>query len=151
MERLIGNIKMKASVSWQGKAQFMGRSGSGHEVLMDGPPDHGGENLGPRPMEMLLLGIGGCASFDVTHILKKSRKTPVSCSVEITAERSESVPAVFTKLHLCFKVSGENLKPALVERAVQLSAEKYCSASIMMQRAGVEVTHEFELLETDLS
>jgi len=139
---------MKASVSWQGKAKFVAESGSGHTVTMDGPPDHGGENQGPRPMEMLLLGLGGCATFDVTSILQKSRQDIVDVVVDIEAERADAVPAVFTKIHLHFKVAGNALKESQVKRAVALSAEKYCSASIMMEAAGVSVTHSHELVDS---
>ena len=137
---------MKAKVYWQGGAAFLAVSGSGHKVLMDGPPDHGGKNLGPRPMEMILLGLGGCSSFDVMSILKKSRQDVTACVCEIEADRADAVPAVFTKIHLSFRVSGNDLKEALVKRAVQLSAEKYCSASIMLESAGVEVTHDYKII-----
>jgi len=139
---------MYATVKWVDGAQFIGESGSGHSVIMDGPPDHGGRNTGVRPMEMLLLGLGGCSSFDVISILKKSRQKVTDCSVVIEAERADAVPAVFTKIHLKFTVSGSELKAAQVERAVALSAEKYCSASIMMEAAGVEVSHSFDIVET---
>ena len=138
---------MKATISWGGNAKFVGKSGSGHEVVMDGPPDLGGQNLGPRPMEMLLLGMGGCASFDVMSILQKSRQQVEACVAELEAERADAVPSVFTKIHLCFVVSGNNLKEALVKRAVALSAEKYCSASIMLEKAGVEITHDYRIVE----
>lgn len=138
---------MKAEVSWAGKAKFVGKSGSGHSVTMDGPPDHGGENQGPRPMEMLLLGLGGCSTFDVMSILQKSRQDISDCRVEIEAERADAVPAVFTKIHLHFIVSGKGVKEAQVKRAVSLSAEKYCSASIMLEQAGVEITHSYSLEE----
>jgi putative redox protein len=138
---------MKAKVSWAGKAKFVGESGSGHSIAMDGPPDHGGENQGPRPMEMLLLGLGGCSSFDVMSILQKSRQEVRDCYVEIEAERADAVPAVFTKIHLHFVVSGKGLKEALVKRAVSLSAEKYCSASIMLEHAGVNISHSYSVDE----
>jgi putative redox protein len=134
---------MKASVQWTGNASFKAESETGHSVQMDGPPDHGGENLGPRPMEMMLMGRGGCASFDVMSMLKKGRQDVVSCVAELEAERADAVPAVFTKIHLKFIVSGRKLKDAQVKRAVSLSAEKYCSASIMMEKAGVEVSHSY--------
>lgn len=134
---------MKASVQWTGNASFKAESETGHSVQMDGPPDHGGENLGPRPMEMMLMGMGGCASFDVMSMLKKGRQDVVSCVAELEAERADAVPAVFTKIHLKFIVSGRKLKDAQVKRAVSLSAEKYCSASIMMEKAGVEVNHSY--------
>ena len=138
---------MKATVDWTGNASFKATSGSGHSVQLDGPPDHGGENLGPRPMEMLLMGVGGCSAFDVMSILKKSRQDVTACHTELEAERADAVPAVFTKIHLHFVVSGHGLKENLVKRAVSLSAEKYCSASIMLGKAGVEITHSYEIRE----
>ncbi|SFR81883.1 putative redox protein [Marinobacter daqiaonensis] len=138
---------MKATINWTGNASFKATSGSGHEIQMDGPPDHGGENLGPRPMEMLLMGLGGCSSFDVMSILKKSRQDVTACHAELEAERADAIPAVFTKIHLHFVVSGNRLKENLVKRAVSLSAEKYCSASIMLEKAGVELTHSYEIRE----
>jgi putative redox protein len=140
---------MKATVKWVDNAMFLGESGSGHAVVMDGPEDHGGRNMGIRPMEMLLLGLGGCTSFDVMSILSKQRLDICDCVAEIEAERADAVPSVFTKIHVHFKVSGRNLKESLVERAVKLSAEKYCSASIMLEQAGVEITHSFAVSETD--
>lgn len=138
---------MKATVKWVDGVMFLGESGSGHSVVMDGPEDHGGRNMGVRPMEMLLLGMGGCASFDVMSMLKKSRQDVTDCRCELDAERADAVPAVFTKIHLHFIVSGKNLKEAHVKRAVELSAEKYCSASIMMEAAGVEVSHSHEIFD----
>lgn len=140
---------MKATVKWQDGVSFEATSGSGHKVLMDGPPDQGGRNLGPRPMEMLIMGLGGCASFDVLTILQKSRQDVVACEAEVAAERADTIPAVFTKIHLRFVVSGRQLKESIVRRAVSLSAEKYCSASIMMEAAGVEMTHSYELVEVN--
>ena len=130
---------MEAKVSWVGEALFLGESGSGHTVVMDGPPEHGGRNLASRPMEMLLIGMGGCATFDVVDILKKSRQDVLGCRAELQAERADEVPAVFTKINIHFVVSGNNLKEKQVARAVSLSAEKYCSASIMLEKAGVEI------------
>ncbi len=138
---------MQATVKWVDGVMFVGESGSGHAVIMDGPPDLGGRNMGIRPMEMLLLGVGGCSSFDVVQILQKGRNDLVGCVAELTAERVDAVPAIFSKIHLHFIVSGRDLKPATVERAVKLSAEKYCSASIMLGNAGVEITHDFEVIE----
>ncbi|MCK9469195.1 MAG: OsmC family protein [Porticoccaceae bacterium] len=138
---------MKARIKWVGDAMFVGESGSGHAVVMDGPPDHGGRNMGVRPMEMLLLGVGGCASFDVVDILKKGRQNVIDCETLIEAERADAVPAVFTRINLHFRVSGQGLKESIVKRAVSMSAEKYCSASIMLGRAGVEMTHSFEIVE----
>jgi len=137
---------MQATVKWVGEAMFLAESGSGHCVLMDGPPDHGGRNLGPRPMEMLLMGMGGCASFDVVSILKKSRQAVTGCVARLEAERADEIPAVFTSIHIHFMVSGKELKDVQVKRAVDLSAEKYCSASIMFSRAGTVVSHSYEIV-----
>ena len=137
---------MKAKISWNGEARFVAEAESHHTVLMDGPPEHGGKNSGPRPMEMMLMAIGGCAAFDVVHILKKGRQSIVSCDAQVEAVRSDEIPAVFTKIHLHFKVSGDNIKENIVRNAVKLSAEKYCSASIMLSKGGVEITHSFELI-----
>ena len=136
---------MKASVNWTGEVSFKAESETGHSVQMDGPPDQGGENRGPRPMEMLLMGLGGCASFDVLSMLKKGRQQVTNCVAELEADRADAVPAVFTRIHLNFVVTGHDLKEAQVKRAVSLSAEKYCSASIMMEKAGVEVTHSYRI------
>lgn len=127
----------------------MAESESGHCVVMDGPPDHGGRNLGPRPMELLLMGMGGCASFDVVSILKKSRQAVTSCVAKLNAERADEIPAVFTSIHLHFVVSGKDLKDSQVKRAVDLSAEKYCSASIMLSRSGAKVSHSYEIVAED--
>ncbi|MDX1823412.1 MAG: OsmC family protein [Thiohalomonadales bacterium] len=140
---------MKAKIKWVEEMTFVGESGSGHSVLMDGPPDLGGRNLGIRPMEMILLGLGGCTSFDVMLILKRARQSVTDCVVELEAERAESNPKVFTRIHVHFIVSGENLKENQVKRAVDLSAEKYCSASIMLAQAGVEITHDYEIHEVN--
>ena len=138
---------MKARIKWVQDVMFLGESGSSHSVVMDGPEDHGGRNMGVRPMEMLLMGLGGCTSFDVMSILKKSRQDVVDCVAELDAERADAVPSVFTKIHVHFKVTGRNLKDAQVKRAVALSAEKYCSASIMLEQGGVEITHDYEIVE----
>lgn len=140
---------MKARIQWIGEAQFVAESGSGHAVLLDGPPEHGGRNLGVRPMEMLLMGLGGCSNFDVVSILKKARQPVESCEAFLEAERAEEEPKVFTRIHLRFVVKGRGLKEAQVKRAVELSAEKYCSASIMLGRAGVDITHDYEIIELD--
>lgn len=137
---------MKARVKWVEDAMFLGESGSGHTVIMDGPPDHGGRNVGIRPMEMLLIGLGGCSSFDVMSILKKSRQQVTHCVAEIEAERADAIPAVFTKIHLHFVVTGKDLNESQVKRAIDLSAEKYCSASIMLGKAGVDITHDYEIV-----
>ncbi len=128
---------------------FLGESGSGHSVVMDGPEDHGGRNMGIRPMEMLLVGMGGCASFDVMSMLKKSRQDVRDCRCELQAERADAVPAVFEKITMNFIVSGKGLKEAHIKRAVELSAEKYCSASIMMEKAGVEIVHAYQIEEVE--
>lgn len=138
---------MKVEIKWEGDAKFTGTSASGHSVVMDGPPDHGGKNQGPRPMEMLLLGLGGCTSFDVMSILRKSRQDVLDCHAEIEAERADEIPSVFTRIHIHFVVKGNKLKSNLVERAVKLSAEKYCSASIMLEKGGVDISHSFEVIE----
>lgn len=138
---------MKGRVRWAGERQFIAESGSGHTVVIDGPPEYGGRNIGIRPMEMLLLGLGGCSNFDVINILEKSRQQVVDCEVFLEAERAEQEPKVFTKIHLHFVVKGFNLKDSQVKRAIDLSAEKYCSASIMLERAGVEITHNYEIIE----
>lgn len=140
---------MQASVKWVGGAMFLGESGSGHAVVMDGPPDHGGRNMGVRPMEMLLLGLGGCASFDVVSILEKARQDIRNCRVELEAERADEIPAVFTRIAMRFVVEGKNLKEAQVKRAVELSAEKYCSASKMLEAAGVVITHDYAIEEIE--
>lgn len=137
---------MKARVKWLDNMSFVGESGSGHSVVMDGPPELGGRNLGVRPMEMLLLGLGGCSAFDVVLILQKSKQQVVDCEVQIEAERAEKEPKVFTRIHLHFIVTGRNLAEDKVERAIKLSAEKYCSASIMLAKTA-EVTHDFEMRE----
>jgi putative redox protein len=139
---------MEVTVKWVDGRTFLGESGSGHTVVMDGPPDHGGRNIGIRPMEMLLLGVGGCSSFDVMDILQKGRNDVTACIAEITAERVDTVPSVFSKIHLHFKVTGRNLKDSVVERAVKLSAEKYCSASIMLGKS-VAITHDFEVIDVE--
>jgi putative redox protein len=140
---------MKASVLWMKDSQFIAKSDSGHTLIIDGPPDHGGKDLGVRPMEMVLMGLGGCTSIDVIDILKKSRQDITDCVTQLTAERATSIPAVFTKIHIHFVVTGRNLKPRQVERAVELSATKYCSATLMLQRGGVDITHDFELVDAE--
>lgn len=135
---------MKARVKWLEGTAMVGESGSGHAVVMDGPPDLGGRNLGVRPMEMLLLGLGGCTQFDVLLILKRGRARVSDCVVELSAKRAETEPKVFTRIHVHFIVTGHDLSPKQVERAIALSAEKYCSASIMLG-AMAEVTHDFEI------
>jgi putative redox protein len=135
---------MKASVKWVEQATMLGEAGSGHAVVMDGPPEHGGRNLGIRPMEMLLIGMGGCTEFDVLHILKRARQEVMDCVVELEAERADTDPKVFTRIHVHFIISGRNLNEKQVARAVSLSAEKYCSASIMLGKTA-EITHDYEI------
>lgn len=137
---------MQARIKWVQDATFLGESGSGHAVVMDGPPDHGGRNLGVRPMEMLLLGMGGCTAFDVVSILKKSRQPITDCVAELEAERAAEDPKVFTRIHVHFIVTGNGLDDKRVARAVSLSADKYCSASIMLGRTA-EITHDYEIRE----
>ncbi|CAI8853030.1 OsmC family protein [Methylocaldum szegediense] len=139
---------MKARVKWVENALFMAESGSGHTVVMDGPPESGGRNLGVRPMEMLLLGMGGCAAFDVVHILRKGRHDVRDCEVQLEAERAESDPKVFTRIHAHFVVKGKGLDDAVVNRAIRLSAEKYCSASIMLGKTA-QITHDYEIVEVE--
>ena len=138
---------MKARIKWVEQVSFLGETESGHAVLMDGPPEGGGRNLGPRPMELVLIGTGGCATYDVIHILKKSRQQVSDCVVEIQAERAAEDPKIFTKIHFHFIVSGKDLKTEQVERAIKLSAEKYCSASIMLGKVA-DITHDFEVVQT---
>ena len=138
---------MHATINWGGKVHFTATADSGHTIALDGPPEAGGENRGPRPMELVLMGLGGCSSFDVVNILQKARQEVVDCVTELDAERATDVPQVFTRIHLHFKVSGRGLDAAKVARAVSLSAEKYCSASIMLERAGVAISHDFEVIE----
>lgn len=127
---------------------FVAQSGSGHSVVLDGPPEAGGQNLGVRPMEMVLMGLGGCTAFDVVDILRKKRETISDCIVEISAERADTVPKVFTKIHLHYIVRGSHVKEESVQRAVELSAEKYCSVSMMLNKSAV-MTHDYEIVKTD--
>ena len=137
---------MKARVKWIENVSFVGESESGHALVMDGAPEGGGRNLGPRPMETVLIGAGGCTAYDVVHILRKARAPVTDCVVEIEAQRAAQDPKVFTKIHFHFVVTGKALKPQQVERAVALSTGKYCSASIMLGKTA-EITHDFELRE----
>ena len=138
---------MKSKVKWLDNMTFVGESASGHAVVMDGPPEFGGQNLGIRPMEMLILGLGGCSAFDVILILKKSKQKVDHCEVELDYDRAEEMPKVYTRIHLHFVVTGRQLDPAKVKRAITLSAEKYCSASVMLGKTA-EITHDFEIIET---
>lgn len=137
---------MRARVKWLQDVTFVGESASGHAVVMDGPPEHGGRNIGIRPMEMLLLGLGGCASFDVINILKKSRQAVVDCEAQLEADRADMEPKVFTRIHVHFVITGKDLSDKHVKRAVQLSAEKYCSASIMLGKTAI-ISHDYEIRE----
>ncbi len=139
---------MKARIKWVENAMFVAESGSGHAMVIDGPPDGGGRNLGPRPMELLLMGTGACSAYDVVLILRKGRQAVEDCVCEVSAERADGVPAVFTRIHLHFVVTGRGLKESAVRRAVELSAEKYCSASIMLGKTA-EISHDFEIVERD--
>lgn len=137
---------MQAEINWDGDVRFKATSGSGHTITLDGPPESGGDNAGARPMELVLMGVGACASYDVVTILKKGRQDVASCSARITAERAEEPPRVFTKISMHFIVSGQDLTESKVARAVALSAEKYCSASIMLTRGGVDIEHSYEIV-----
>lgn len=134
-------------MKWVDGAALVAESGSGHAVVLDGPPDHGGRNIGMRPMEMLLISVGACSSIDVLGILQKSRQEVIDCEVKLEADRADAVPAIFTRIRMHFIVTGRGLKESHVKRAVDLSAEKYCSASIMLGKAGVEITHSYEIIE----
>lgn len=137
---------MECRVKWiEGGMSFLAETGSNHLVMMDGPPEAGGRNLAPRPMELILAGTGGCTAFDVVSILKKGRHAVQGCEVSLQAERAETDPKVFTRIHFHFRVSGTALKPEVVERAIALSKEKYCSASIMLGKTA-EITHDFEIV-----
>ena len=139
---------MKCRVKWMDHMSFVGESDSGHSVVMDGAVEAGGRNLGVRPMEMLLLGLGGCTAFDVVSILHKSRQQIIDCEAEIEAERAAEVPKVFIKIHLHFIVSGKDLDENKVKKAIDLSADKYCSASRMLEKTA-EITHDFEVINLD--
>ncbi len=137
---------MKAKITWINGRAFLGESGSGHGVVMDGAPEAGGRNIGVRPMEMMLLGLGGCTAFDVVMILEKSREKITGCEVALEAERATEDPKVFTKVKLLYTLTGHNLKPAAVERAIKLSSEKYCSASKMFEKSAL-LEHEWKIVE----
>ncbi|PRC93664.1 OsmC family protein [Solimicrobium silvestre] len=143
---------MECTVRWTGQSgmTFLAETGSGHVVAMDGAPDGGGRNLAPRPMEMVLLGTGGCTAYDVVLILRKGGQTITNCDVKLTAERAEKEPKVFTKVHFHFTVSGSNIKVSAVERAIKLSHEKYCSASIMLEKTA-EITHSYEIVDDSIA
>ena len=137
---------MKVRIKWLEGVSFVGESESGHALVMDGAPEGGGRNIGPRPMETVLIGTGGCTAYDVMHILRKSRAPVTDCAVQIDAERAAEDPKVFTRIHFHFVVTGKGLKPQIVERAIALSAEKYCSASIMLAKTA-SISHDFEIVE----
>ena len=139
---------MKARVKWAEDLIFIGESATGHSIVMDGPEELGGHGTGMRPMELLLLGMGGCTSFDVVKMLKKSRQDIRDCVVELNAERSDEIPKVFTDIHVHYKVTGKNLTENHVKRAVKLSTEKYCSASIMLGKTA-EISHNYEIINVD--
>ena len=136
---------MKARVNWNKGVSFVAETGSGHAFVMDGAPDGGGRNLGPRPMETVLAGTGGCAAYDVVLILKKSGQNVSGCEVRLTSERAPSDPKVFTKIHMHFIVRGKELKPSMVESAIKLSHNKYCSASIMLGKTA-QISHDYEII-----
>lgn len=136
---------MYPKIQWNNNVHFTAVVNSGHAIEIDGAPDAGGENLGSRPMELMLMGLSGCTSFDVIQILKKSRQTVTDCVTQLTASRADTVPQVFETVHLHFVIGGKNLDERKIARAIHLSADKYCSASIMLERGGVEITHDYEL------
>ena len=138
---------MKTTIQWQGEVRFEGTTGSGHVLTIDGPPDAGGRNAGPRPMELVLMGTAGCATYDVVHILKRQRQQVTGCRAVVEAERAEKPPRVFTRIRMHFEVEGHGLSDKRVARAISLSAETYCSASIMLGRGGVEIEHSFTIIE----
>jgi putative redox protein len=137
---------MKATIKWSGGVSFTGAADSGHSVIMDGASESGGQNKGARPMELVLIGMGGCTAFDVVHILRKSRQEIAGCVAEVEAQRAETDPKVFTRIHIHFVVSGKVLDPKKVEHAIELSATKYCSASIMLGKTA-QITHDFEIVD----
>ena len=137
---------MNARVKWVENVMFVAESATGHGIVIDGAPDSGGNNMGMRPMELAALGVGACSSYDVVTILKKARQEITSCEAEVISRRVDATPAVFESIHLHFKVTGNDLSEKQVERAIGLSADKYCSASIMLKKAGVKVSHDFEIV-----
>lgn len=137
---------VRAATVWAGEAAFTGETGSGHRVALDGPPEFGGANAGARPLELMLLAIGGCATFEVVRILRKGKQDVSHCVAELTGDQAETVPRVFTRVHLRFRIAGRGLRPRKVERAIRLTVEKYCPASVCLTRAGVAVTHDYALV-----
>jgi len=138
---------MHTKIQWLNNVHFQAVADSGHTVNIDGPADAGGQNMGTRPMELMLMGVGGCTSFDVVNILTKTRQKVTNCVTHITARRDDTIPQVFEDIDIHFVIEGQQLDSRKVERAIHLTAEKYCSASIMLQRAGVKISHTFELVE----
>ena len=136
---------MHTKIQWNNNVRFTAVGDSGHAVEIDGAPDAGGENLGSRPMELMFMGLGGCTSFDVIQILKKSRQTVTDCVTQITASRTHTIPQVFETIHLHFVIRGKNLDERKVARAISLSADKYRSATIMLERGGAQITHDYEV------
>ena len=139
---------MKTRIKWVQDAEFVGESGSGHSVVMDGPPDFGGKNRGVRPMEMILLGLGACTGYDIVSILKKARQEVTGIEISVDGKRADAVPSVFTDINIHFHITGHNVSEKQVDRAIHLSAEKYCSASIMLGKA-VNITHTFEVSDSE--
>ena len=139
---------MQATIRWIDNVAFEATSGSAHRIVLDGAPEHGGQNLGIRPMEAMLIGLGGCSAFDVVTMLRKGRQEITGCVVELSAERADTIPSVFTNVTMKYVITGRGVSTARVTRAVELSAEKYCSASAMFRDAGVRLTHTFEVLES---
>lgn len=135
---------MQVHVRWEQDAAFVGATAAGHRIFMDGPPDAGGRDLGPRPMEMVLLGLGGCSAFDVVHILRRGRHPLAGCEVEVEAERAQTEPKVFTRIHMRFTLRGEGLPERQVKRAVNLSADKYCSVARMLASTAT-ITHDWRI------
>lgn len=141
---------MKVRIKWMDHMSFVAETGSGHSIVMDGPPDHGGRNLAARPMEMVLVGLGGCSAFDVVEILKKARQPIADCQIVLDAERADAIPAVFTKIHMQFIVAGSGMNAKQVKRAVELSVDKYCSVATML-RHSVDITYDYEIRENESS
>ena len=139
---------MQVDISWQGSVQFVASNASGHQVLMDGPPESGGKNAGSRPMELMLMGLGGCTAFDVVEILRKGRQQIDNVEISLNARRADAVPAVFEEITIHFVIFGTAIDEGRVSRAIALTAEKYCSASIMLEKAGVTISHTFEIRES---
>ena len=138
---------MNGTVKWVDNVMFVAKSGTGHSIVLDGAPEGGGQNSGMRPMELMALSVASCSSYDVVTILKKARQEILSCEAEVQAVRVDSVPSVFESINLHFKIAGVGLAKKQVARAIELSADKYCSASIMLKDSGVKVTHDYEIIE----